>query len=243
MEIQRLKRRLPLSADIAKQLHDSIVSGAFSPGDQLPGQRELATSFGASMASIREAISVLTAIGLLDVRPGKGTTVVGMTESDSPFHGWLGLADSPDAISDLLEVRRLLETFVVTKAANAAAHEVASAQRSRLQELASAMRDTVDDPDAYLEADLAFHEYLAELSGNRVLWRMMKIIRSPLKWQLQNSNREHLQRHGNLLMSFEAHARLAQAISEGDSEEAVARVDEMVDRAYAFLVTDRKGGE
>lgn len=231
MDIQRVKRRAPLSSDIAKQLHDSIVSGVFSPGDQLPGQRELADSFGASMASIREAISVLTAIGLLDVRPGKGTTVVGMGSVDSPFDGWLGLADSPEAITDLLEVRRVLETFTVTRAARS----IDEAQLARLRALSQAMRDSVDDPDRYLEADVAFHQYLAEMAENRVLARMMKIIRAPLKWQLKSSNREHLERHGNLLRSFEAHEGLVQAIGDRDVEGAVARVNEMVDRARSFL--------
>jgi DNA-binding FadR family transcriptional regulator len=235
VDIQRLKRRTPLSADIAKQLHDTILSGKFKPGDLLPGQRDLAESFGASIASVREAISVLTAIGLLDVRPGRGTTVVGMTDLDSPFDGWLGLADSQTAINDLLEVRRLLETFIAKKAAERVTEE----QKTRLNTLLEAMQDAINAPDAYLRADMALHQFIADLAGNMVLTRMMKIIRVPLMWQLRNSNLRHLEKYGNLKISFETHERLVHALIEGNGRKAVASINEMVDRA-ATLLTDNQ---
>ena len=236
MNIQPVKRRAPLSADIAKQLHDSILSGTFKPGDQLPGQRELAESFGASISSVREAVSVLTAIGLLDVRPGKGTTVVGMTDLDSPFDGWLGLADSPTAIDDLLEARRLMETFIVAKAAS----HITEEQKANLGKLLEVMHQSVSDPDAYLEADMTLHQFIADVAQNSVLTRMMKIIRVPLKWQLRNSNHRHLETHGNLTMSYETHERLVQAILDGDSAKAVASINEMVDRATSFLADNQR---
>ena len=90
LEIQPLPKRHSLGADIAKQLQDMIYEGSFKPGDTLPGQRDLATQFGASLASVREAISVLAAAGLVDAQAGRGTTVLGVTDNPSSFAGWLG---------------------------------------------------------------------------------------------------------------------------------------------------------
>ncbi|HCE65027.1 MAG TPA: GntR family transcriptional regulator, partial [Deinococcus radiodurans] len=63
--IRPLQKRRSIGADIAEKLQQLINDGTFKPGDRLPGQRELAQQFGTSLAGVREAISVLSAAGLV----------------------------------------------------------------------------------------------------------------------------------------------------------------------------------
>src|SRR5680860_1647209 len=60
---------------VAERVRAQMASGVLSPGDRLPGNRELAVMYGVSMGSIREAISTLSAEGLIETRAGRGTYV------------------------------------------------------------------------------------------------------------------------------------------------------------------------
>jgi len=61
--------------EIVEQLKDMLSRGELRPGDRLPSEREMAESLGVSRASVREALTALEAIGILDIRPGEGTYV------------------------------------------------------------------------------------------------------------------------------------------------------------------------
>jgi GntR family transcriptional repressor for pyruvate dehydrogenase complex len=231
LQIRPLGKRSSLSSDIAQQLHDMIVSATLKPGDRLPGQRELAQQFGASMASVREALSALAAAGLIDAKPGRGTVVLGMTDSNPQFHGWLGAAGSDADVADLLETRRLLESFLIRRVAQRATPD----DVARLRGLLAQMENAVRDPEAYLEADLGFHMGVAEVAGNRVLVRIMRAIQAPMKWQIFQSNIRHMSRVGHLEISFETHVRLVAAIEQHDTAAAVQCLEEMLARANRLI--------
>lgn len=231
MNIQPFTSRHSVAADIARQLHDLILSGELRPGDRLPGQRELAARFGTSMTSVREAISALASAGLLDVRPGRGTIVLGLGNAKPQFDGWLGPASEQEDVLELLEARRLVESYLVQRVARHATPE----QKARLRELLADMKRAVSDPEAYLEADIAFHQGLADMAGNRVLARMMRAIRAPMKRQLYESNLRHMARRGNMMESYVSHERLVEGVERGDGEYAVKCLNEMVDRAERLL--------
>jgi len=231
MNIRPFPSRHSVAADIARQLHDLILSGELRPGDRLPGQRELADRFGTSLTCVREAISALASAGLLDVRPGRGTIVQGLRNATPQFDGWLGPASEEEELLELLEARRLVESFIVRRVAERATPE----QKARLRELLQDMKKAVSDPETYLEADMAFHQGLADMAGNRVLARMMRAIHAPMKRQLYASNLQHMARRGNMMESYISHEHLVEGVERGDSEYAVKYLNEMVDRAERLL--------
>ena len=59
--------------EIVDQLRDLIARGELKPGQKLPSEREMSESMGVSRASVREALTAMEAIGILDIRPGEGT--------------------------------------------------------------------------------------------------------------------------------------------------------------------------
>jgi GntR family transcriptional repressor for pyruvate dehydrogenase complex len=61
--------------EIVDQLRDLIARGELKPGQKLPSEREMSESMGVSRASVREALTAMEAIGILDIRPGEGTFV------------------------------------------------------------------------------------------------------------------------------------------------------------------------
>ncbi len=234
-----LKQRGSLGNDIAQQLQRRIRDGTFKPGDVLPGQRELAVSFGASLSSVREAISVLSAAGLVEAKAGKGTTVRSVSEGSSgDFEGWLGVLGSPEEAQELVEARKLLEQHSVQQAALKAGPEDAT----KLYGLLSVMHKAVRDRNAeeYAESDIAFHIGIAEIAGNRVIVRLMKSMHTAL-YQLFREGIRKAFAEDSIGAHFEMHKRLTQALTANDPAASVEALTAMLDGSapeYIALLRD-----
>jgi DNA-binding FadR family transcriptional regulator len=221
-----LKARASLGSDIAQALKRRIRDGTFKPGDVLPGQRDLATQFGASLASVREAISALSAAGLLEARPGKGTTVRSVGDAAPEFDGWLGVLGSGEEAAELVEARRLLERHSVRLAAQRATSDDASKLYALLAQMHRAMRD--GDATAYAEGDIAFHIGIAEIAGNRVIVKLMRSMSSAL-YQLFREGIRRRFTESRIGAHFEMHRALAQSITAHDEAAALEVITEMLD--------------
>ena len=229
MTFRRVSKREPIAKHIIDSLHQSIISGEFKPGDKLPGQRELAQQFGASLPSVREAISVLAATGLISATPGRGTIVRGAGEAEPSFDGWLGVAQNDAEVDDFLEVRELLEIHIVRKIARNAE----STDFEPILEALSRLRRARKSPAAYLDEDLAFHRLLASCSRNKVLEKLLFAIQMPMRTQISGSIASMLKRTGELSASWELHKDLVAALQAGDAKAAEKAVRMMIERARA----------
>ena len=68
-------QRSTLVRDVTEELRQMIQRGDVAPGEYLPSRRELARQFGVGLSTVHEALQALTALGLVDSRPGKGTWI------------------------------------------------------------------------------------------------------------------------------------------------------------------------
>ena len=171
--IQAIKvRRLYLQ--VAQQLQQLIAEGTFPCGARLPAERDLATQFGVSRPTIREAMIALEFAGLVEVRSGSGVYVLEQT-------GKLGkLVDNyAPGPFEILEARRLIES----EACALAARHINAGQLQRLETLLLAMEQgdlAVEDAEA---ADLNFHCVIAQASSNSALSAIVAWL-----WQLRNES-------------------------------------------------------
>lgn len=154
------KTRQRLSDGIAAALQDDILR--MQVGERLPTEAELSSRFGVSRTVVREATRLLVQRGLVTVKPGRGMAVAPVDGSVIAEQYGLLLRLSEGSFEQLMELRLVLE---VEMAALAAA-------RRTPQDVAD-MRDLNDrlhtaDPTSrsFLDADLSFHEKIAEASGN-----------------------------------------------------------------------------
>lgn len=156
-----IKTASSVSNDAARHLQKQILEGQFAPGSMLPGQRELSVSMGISRASLREAISMLEALGMVRSRPGKGVIVTSGQHRDAS-----DLPDGPESIpaKAMFEYRITLEPM----AAALAARCIEPAGASELWSLQHTLESAITAKDLVLasETDLAFHTRVAELCGN-----------------------------------------------------------------------------
>lgn len=162
-------------------LEEQLRSEAIAVGDKLPSERDLAERFSISRASVREAIRVLDAMGLVRSSTGSGPRAGAIVISEpSSALAWalrMHVATSALPVRDIVHTRIVLET----QAAQEAAGAPDSQRRSEVLEQAAQLLDTMDDPELPSEefhaCDAQFHILLTSLADNVVVETVMSSLR------------------------------------------------------------------
>ncbi|MFD4252128.1 FadR/GntR family transcriptional regulator [Amycolatopsis thermoflava] len=204
-------RRGPVVPQVASLLRQRIQRGDWRPGDRLPNEVQLAAEFGVGRSSVREAVRLLAQDGLLDVRHGSGTFVAAGTSDTSDVRRLVRRA----RVLEVYEVRRALEV----EAARLAAQRVRPEDVERLRaDLRKRQDERGGDPAVFVDADLAFHRAVVELSGNALLLTLFTAAEPVLREILTDLVCHETQ----LPDSSAAHADLLDALERGDPDAAVA---------------------
>src|SRR4051794_2917676 len=106
---RQMVTRRNLSQAVGEELLSAIREGRLRPGERLPPERELMERFSVGRNTIREAIQSLAAMGVLDVRPGRGTMVLSTPKESALDAATLAALLDDQTVLDLYEFRLLLE--------------------------------------------------------------------------------------------------------------------------------------
>jgi DNA-binding FadR family transcriptional regulator len=153
--------------DVVDTLARRIMSGTIRPGEGLPNTQDLSAELGVSRSALREAIKVLGAKGMLEVRPRTGTRVLPRSSwnlMDPELLGWCGPSLDADLVRSLLECRHLIEPG----AAALAAQRATTVQLGTIEMALEAMARAAS-LDERVQADLDFHVAVLRASGNLFL--------------------------------------------------------------------------
>ncbi len=153
--------------DVVDALARRILSGRVQPGEGLPNTQDLSAELGVSRSALREAIKVLGAKGMLEVKPRTGTRVLPRSSwnlMDPELLGWCGPSLDGDLVRSLLECRHLIEPGAAALAAERATGAQLEAIEAALDRMAQA-----GSLDERVEADLDFHVAVLRASGNLFL--------------------------------------------------------------------------
>lgn len=162
MKLKRLasqpaRPRVSLHSAVASRIGFLIVQGKIAPGSVLPNEACLGTQFGVSRTALREAIKVLASKGLIEVRRKTGTRVNTYSKwsmLDPEVLTWLFPGTGkPAGLTDLLEVRKVVEPA----GARMAALRVTPEDLREIREACTGMENAVRDPPSSIESDLRFH--------------------------------------------------------------------------------------
>ena len=165
---------------IAQQIEQRLLTGDLKVGDWLPPERELAEQFGVSRTAVREAVKALRQKGLVEVQPGRGTFITdGTSRAMRHSLDLLMKIGGADGSANLVEVREIIEPEIAALAAARATEEHIAAMR----EAVTTMDAALQDPDAFIEADLDFHLALAEATQNALIPTLIDSIVDLLREQ------------------------------------------------------------
>jgi GntR family transcriptional regulator, transcriptional repressor for pyruvate dehydrogenase complex len=170
---------------LARQLEEAILHNELKPGERLPSERDLTGQWQVSRSTVREALGLLVAKGLLTRRHGGGTYVNDSAQRLN-IAVWSDMAQHhPDLQADLLEFRHMLER----QTAELAAVRHNARDRRKLESAAAAvdLAFTKDDPKRVIESDFAFHRAIAEAAHNPLFAYLMASLQSLLRDNIQFS--------------------------------------------------------
>ncbi|ROR65601.1 FadR/GntR family transcriptional regulator [Agrococcus jenensis] len=197
--------------DAVDQLLDAIIDGTLTAGEQLPPEGQLATEFGVSRLTLREAVRLLQAQGVIVQVPGSRHRIAPVSEwtgMDAVVRHARSAGQRRRSSLELLEVRVMIETGAAQLAAERRTAEHLDALESSLQRMVA--HHEADEVDAFVAADLEFHETILHAAENRILIAAMLPLTSMLAETRGETSavaeiREHaIAQHGKLLEAIRA---------------------------------------
>jgi DNA-binding FadR family transcriptional regulator len=221
--------RSPVYLQVANQLRAAIFAGELEAGDRLPTERDLSLAFGASRASVREALRVLEAQGLITTSGAPARAVVATELASHAREALVTLMKLGQVgLEDLVELRCVLESAALRRAASQADRDALSQAREAL----SRMRSAALDIQTFDEADLHFHIALVKASGNHAMHLVMLALREAAVRYLMAALERQRDPARVIRRLIGEHEQILAAAEDGDGERAAELVESHIRRFY-----------
>lgn len=214
---------------IADILRGEIYRGVFRPGERLPTEAELGSTFGVSRAVIREAISALKQDGILESFQGRGIFV-----SERPPEATFRLAAAD--LDDLEELERVLEFLLAheSAAAGLAAERRSSAELGNIKTALDAMEAAVARNESGIDEDLAFHASISAATNNDFFVSFGAFLENRVRHLIREARANSL-RAGLTQHAEQEHRAIYEAIESGDRDAARKAAEDHLRNAAARL--------
>lgn len=225
-------RKERVSQRVALEICRMVRDGQLSPGDSLPAERELANQLEVSRASLREALRGLEVAGIVETRHGGGTVVRRFSAFgiESPLS--MVFEASHDNVSDLWEVRRIIEPALAERAAvRAGREEIAWLGRMLERHRGPYMSD--GDGATTRMMDREFHGAVARLSGNTAAEQVIQLLNSLVHRGYQADREFILDRRK---VAYQCHVAVYEAIHDRDPAAARSRMLDHLQEVEEYIL-------
>lgn len=222
--------RTKLSDEVFSRLKQLIENGELKAGDEMPSERELMERFGVGRPAIREAMQALAGKGLVEISHGERAKVLQVT-AESIFRqvdlpAKLMLSGSSDSLEHLKSARIFFERGMVREAAaRATAQDIIE-----LRELVEKQSRNIGDSELFIDADMAFHQKIAQISGNPIF---AAVSGAMLGW-LKSYHTEMLIWTGRENFTLAEHEEIIRTIEKGDADLAEKAMIKHLERSRAL---------
>lgn len=209
--------------EVAEAILHMIQTGQLKPGDKLDSVQQLAENFQVGRAAIREALTALRAMGLIEMKQGEGTYVREFDPAMLSFPISTAILMSKEDVAHLLEVRKLLEVGAAGLAALKRTEEDLRAMQSALTQ----MREVIGDEELGEKADFLFHMAIAEATKNPLLVSLMNNVSGMMMETMRETRRIWLfAKQATTEQLLEDHIAIFEAIRDQNAELAQERMKE-----------------
>ncbi len=226
VELKKLKTESVVQ-QIINALTQAIVRGDLKPGDQIPTEIEMVEQMGVARSSVREAIKILTYLGVLESKRSEGTFVCsGFRESmiDPMVYGILL---NQDSFEDVMELRQMLETGTMRLAVLKRTDEELRELWGMVEQMRYIAQSDGDNVDEFFRVDNSFHDLVQQMAKNPLADKMNRVVRT-LTYAMRYETVSTMLRTGRGGELAEAHAQIYEVLENGD----VGGLDEMIQSTY-----------
>lgn len=208
--MENQKRKI---ADIVVgKIETEFLKGQIKIGEKLPSERGLASYFGVSRNSVREALQRLALENVIEIK--KGGSVVKAQEIHQTY-GKLAkktLASEEHLIFEMLEVRRALEV----EAASLAAQRATTEDLQKIAGALQAMNIPIEEVEKGVQADVAFHISIVKASKNTILIDLAETLMKKIKKTIYKTRQHRFIDESRYEETIAEHRAIYMAIASGD---------------------------
>ena len=229
LQIQRVGKGDSLATTVAKQLETEITSGRIKVGDKLPTEGALCDLFGVSRTVIREAITQLKSLGLVETRRGVGTTVLRSMSSENVF----AYNVDPTAIKDILHILEI-RMSVESAACALAAERRTDADLARMEQHFTEFDAALLRGELARKEDYEFHLAICQATHNPFFKQFYEQFNKNVipRANLVNSDVHHVASEEYLERVRAEHKAILTSIQAKDSDAARDAMYQHLNRAF-----------
>ena len=229
-KFMKFPARKSRTAFVVDEILRAIREGQYRVGDQLPPERILAEQLGVGRAAIREALSALQVMHIIERRIGDGTYIQSTVDSAVELEPILAALRENKSLGEVWEARKSVEIILAKLAIEKAdEHDISSLQKSFELIVEAIAREDYDD---YADADRDFHLSLAKAAKNPFLQRAFSPLLAITHQQVaMQVNSQYMAQHAQDMV--EEHRAILRAL-EAKDKLGIAQVVE-----HHFLASER----
>lgn len=202
---------------VIRCLTEAMVNKELRPGDKLPTEQELAESMGIGRNSVREALKILTYLGVLEIHRPEGTFVgEGFTRSmiNPMIYGII--LEGADSYTNLMDLRGIVESGVVYQAMKKYNEEDVQQLKKALDHLKEEIQKGTDNVQGVFEADNQFHEMISHMGHNPLVDKINQVVRE-LTYAIRLKSVEEVVKKGKGQEFYEEHEKIYVMVKEKNS--------------------------
>jgi GntR family transcriptional regulator, transcriptional repressor for pyruvate dehydrogenase complex len=216
LEYKKIKPK-KIYEEVTEALHEMIRNGQLVPGSKLESVQQLAENFQVSRSAIREALSALKAMGLVEMKQGEGTFIKEFDAKQMTFPLSTAILMKKKDVIHLLEVRKIIETGTAGLAAKNRSEEDLAAMTKALEE----MKRVKGDEELGEKADFQFHLAVSSAASNPILSTLLDQVSELMIETMKETRRLWLfSKQTTTENLVKEHAKIFDAILERNEEKA-----------------------
>ncbi|MFD1415017.1 FadR/GntR family transcriptional regulator [Oceanobacillus jeddahense] len=230
MKYKRIK-----TEKIYEQVADSLIAmikeGSLKSGDKLDSVEQLSKSFGVGRSAIREALSGLRSMGLVEMRQGEGTYVKAFDAERFTLPVSTAFLMKQDDVKELYQVRKILEVGTAAYAAESHTDK----DLEKMEEALQLMADAKGNDRIAEQADADFHLAVAQATQMNLLIHLMGSVSELMSETIRETRRILLYTEDRSNILYDEHERIYQAIKNRQADQARERMYEHLENVEKML--------
>ncbi len=226
------------STRVAEQIIDVISKSKYQVGDRLPPERKIVEEMGVSRVPVREALSALQIVGIVEIVIGEGTYIRRSAESTLVKSKALSLLEENESPFEAYRARKIFEAAIIDTAIDQADHE----DLARIEGVLKRMDEAVNKKDfnEYFKANRDFHLAIAQATNNSPIKNIIDYLLSILDQQIwKEAAQKHFSNYEHIKEYLHRHHRILDAIKGKDKKRARTEIeshfDETVEEVKKYL--------
>ena len=225
-ELIQARQRGSAVDSVIATIRDLLITKQLKRGDRLPNEIELTQKLNTSRGTIREAMKILSAFGIIEIKRGRGTFMSHSTSNRLFDHLVFQMILSDTDKKKLAELRELIEIGIIKIVIANATDEDIALIRQECDRMAESMRTLDAGPEAMTDLDVRFHLAVAKATRNELIRKVYEFTLDLFTPSIQETHR----RPNNSRIALAHHQKILAGIEARDRARAEAAVEESLEQ-------------